>query len=295
MELLIQQCVNGISLGAVYAIFALGFGLLFSTTGVLNFAQGTFATWGAIPAYFLGSVLGIPIPIALVVGIVVSALIGLGIETLAFAPIRNRGGGFLGPLVASVGVWIALLGLAEIAIGQDARPMDGGGLESIRFHLGGVVVRALDIIAVVLCLLIAAGLHVLMTRTRFGLATRAVTRSERSARVAGVDPRRVLRIIVSLSAAITAVAGLLDGLITGSLTPQLGDGLLIIGFAVTVVGGVGDLRGTLLAGFAVGLIEVLSAQYLGVGYRDAVTFGLLLVFLVIRPRGIFGRSEGVRA
>lgn len=295
MALLIQQSINGISLGAVYAIFAIGFGLLFSTTGILNFAHGMFATWACITTYFLTAFLETPLPVAIVAGLMVAGLLGVLIEVIAFAPLRARGGGILGPLVASVALWISLLALAEMAIGQDARRIDGGALESSRIVIGGVVIRVLDIVAVVLCFTIAIGLHLILTRSRVGLAIRAVSWSDRSARVAGLNAKWVFGLIVGLSAIITGVAGMLDGLLTGALAPQLGDELLIIGFAVAVVGGVGDLRGSVLAGLAIGLIEVLSAQYLGAAYRDAITFGLLLVFLVVRPNGIFGKLEAVRA
>jgi branched-chain amino acid transport system permease protein len=295
MELFIQQCVNGIALGAVYAIFAIGFGLLFSITGVLNFAQGLFATWGCVVVYLLTETAGLPLSLAILVGLATAALLGLGLETVALAPLRDRGGGVLGPMVASVGIWIAFLALAEIVIGQDARPLRGGALESSRIVVGGVVVRLVDLLAVVLCFVTAVALHLVLTRTRLGLATRAVAWSERAARVAGVDAKWIFRLVVALSAVITAVAGLLDGFMTGSLTPQLGDELLIVGFAAAVVGGVGDLRGSVLAGLAFGLLEVLSAQYIGADFRDAVTYGLLLLFLVIRPHGIFGRLERVRA
>jgi branched-chain amino acid transport system permease protein len=295
VDLFIQQCINGLSLGAVYAIFAIGFGLLFSTTGVLNFAQGLFATWACIVAYFLVEFVALPLPLAIIAGLIVAGLMGLGFEVAALTPLRNRGGGVLGPMVASIAIWIALLALAEMAIGQDARPMHGGVLESTRFTVGAITIRLLDIIAIVLAFAIAIALQLVMTRTRLGLAIRAVSWSERSARVAGIDAKWIFRLIIILSAVITAVAGMLDGFMTGSLTPQLGDGLLIIGFAAAVVGGVGDLRGSLIAGFAFGLLEVLSAQYIGASYRDAIVFGLLLVFLVVRPNGIFGRVQGVRA
>lgn len=295
MDLFLQLCVNGLSMGAVYALFALGFGLLFATTSVLNFAHGMFATFACIVAYATMQATGVPFIVAAVGAIAVAAAMGLALDAVAFAPLRRRNAGLLGPLMTSVGVWIALLAVAEMAIGQDARPLSAGGFESTRFALGGVSVRWLDVVAVASCAVIAVLLHLLLRRSRVGLAIRAVGWNERSALVAGVSSRRIFALIAVLSAVIAAIAGLLDGLLTGAISPQLGDELLIVGFAVAIVGGVGDIRGSVIAGFAIGLIEVLSVQYLGAEFRNAATFGLLLIFLVLRPSGIFGRAEKVRA
>jgi branched-chain amino acid transport system permease protein len=295
VDLFIQQCVNGLSLGAVYALFAMGFGLFFSTTSVLNFAHGMFATFACIAAYATMSATSLPFVVAAAVALIVVAAMAVAVDAVAFAPMRRRNAGLLGPLMTSVGVWIALLAVAEMTIGQDARPLSAAGFESWRFTLGGVSIRWLDVVSVIVCVAVAVSLHVLLRRSRLGLAIRAVGWSERSALVAGVSSRTILALIAVLSAVIAAIAGLLDGLLTGSISPQLGDELLIVGFAVTVVGGVGDVRGSVIAGFAIGLIEVLSVQYLGAQFRNAVTFGLLLVFLVLRPSGIFGRVEKVRA
>jgi len=295
MELLLQQLINGLSLGSLYAIFAIGFGLVFANMGILNVAQGSVATWGMIPAYLLTYYAHLPFWLALIAGVVGAGIIGLIAEWLAFKPLRDRNAGMLGSIIVAVGIWIILLNLAELVLGPNPTAMPEGTFPSAPLDVLGFQIPPVFILNWLALAVVVVGLSVFLAKTRFGAAIRAVGFKPEAVSIVGVDPRVVFSVIAFMAAAIAGLAGVLTAVSTNNVSPITGEGLMLKGFAAVVIGGFGNIRGAVIAGIGIGVLEALTMQYLSSTFRDAITFGLLLLFLLVRPQGIFGELKVSRA
>lgn len=295
MQLFVEQLINGCALGSLYALFGLGFGIVFATLGILNAAHGCYASWAAIAALAAVERLHLPFVAALLAGIAAGGVLALLVDQIAFQPLRRRGSGMLGALITSIAFWIILDSLAGMATGQQSLSFPHGSYPEAMFHLDGIPLPAVQIITVCSMLAVTFGLHFLIRRTRFGAAMRAVGWNQTAAALGGVNPRHVVVITAFLAGATSGFAGVLGGVMTHNVSFTLGEGLLLKGFAAVVVGGYDDVRGTAIAGVGLGVLEVLTAQYLSSGLRDGITYALLLTFLLWRPRGLFGSLGFSRA
>lgn len=295
MDLLLQQLVNGLSLGSLYAIFAIGFGLIFANMNILNVAHGAFATWGVIAAYFLLINADVPFWVAVLAGVLGSGAIGLLAELFAFKPLRDRNAGMLGSIIVAVGIWIILLNLAEVVLGPNPKAMPEGTFPSQPIDVFGIVVPPIFLVNFAALVVVAVGLSLFLSKTRFGAAIRSVGFKPETASIVGVNTKLVLSVTAILAAGIAGLAGVLTSFSTNNVSFTVGEGLLLKGFAAVVIGGFGNIRGAVIAGVGIGLLEAMTLQYLSTTFRDAITFGLLLAFLVIRPQGIFGELKVSRA
>jgi len=295
MQLLLEQVVNGCAIGAIYGLFAIGFGLVFATLGILNAAHGTYATFAAIAAYYAATTLGAPFPLALLLGVVTGGALALLVDQIAFQPLRHRRAGMLGALITSIAFWLILDSLAGSATGQQSLSFPAGTYPDQMLHLGSLPLPAMQLLSILLLLLVTASVHWLIAHSRLGAAMRAVGWNEAAAQIAGVNPRLVILATASLAGATSGLAGVLGGIATNNVSASLGESMLLKGFAAVVVGGYSDVRGAAVAGVGLGVAEVLSAQYISTSMRDAITYALLLGFLVLRPRGLFGSAAFVRA
>ncbi|MGI5241978.1 branched-chain amino acid ABC transporter permease [Dactylosporangium sp. CA-139066] len=295
MQLLAQQLVNGIALGSVYALFAIGFSLILARMGILNVAHGTFATWGALSSYWLVAEQNVNFWVAAVVGILFAGVLGVLADTLAFAPLRTRNAGMFGPIIASIGIWIVLLTVAEGFAGPTTKAYPAHAVPATPIHVAGLIVLPAHLLSIAALAITVTVVHLLLNRSRFGAAVRAVSVDARSATIVGVNARRTLVAVAFMAAAIAGLAGVLAALSDNNVSYGVGEALLLKGFAAVVVGGYGDIRGAAAVGVAIGVLEVLSSQYISSGFRDAITFGVLLLVLVVRPQGIFGERQLIRA
>ncbi len=300
MLLFVEQLVNGCALGSLYALFAVGFGLVFATLGILNAAHGTYASWAAIAALAAVQHLGAPFPLAVADGVVAGGLLALLVDQIAFQPLRGRGGpakegGMLGALITSIAFWIMLDSLAGFATGQQSLNFPADSYPARMLHLGALPLPSMQLVTIAAMLLATAGIHALVRHSRFGAAMRAVGWNGAAAALGGVNPRVVIVVTAFLAGATSGLAGVLGGISTQNVSFTLGEGLMLKGFAAVVVGGYDDVRGAAIAGVALGILEVMSAQYLSTSLRDGITYALLLGFLLLRPRGLFGRAAFLRA
>lgn len=290
--LLFQQIINGIAVGSGYAIFAMGFGLIFANMNILSIAHGTFATWGAIVSLWAVTTLGLPLWVAAVVAVLVIGLLGVTMDQLGFQPLRNRGNaGFFGVLLSSVGFWIILLSLALIATKATIQAFPLGTFPRYFFRFGSFTIPIMQVITFAVALLLMFVLYHFVHRTRTGTAIRAVGFNPNSAALGGVSARQMIIGTSFVAGAICGLAGVLVGVSTNNVSFLLGESLVLKGFAAVVIGGFGDVRGAYLGGLIIGLSEILGAQYVSNSFRDAVAFGLLFLFLLYRPRGVLGTSE----
>ncbi len=293
--MLAQQLVNAISLGGVYALFALGFTLIFGVLNVVNLAHGAIFMLGAYTA--LQAVVQFKLPLALAMGaaVVVTGAAGWLLDRLIFAPLRARQAPHLAPMIATIGLGISLNSAIQGIFGAENLRFPVHGLAAESLQLGGVQVTWLEIQIILLAFVLMAVLLWWLKHTRMGCALRALAESRKAAALLGIDVEGLFRMTSVIAALLGGVAGVLIALYTNAVFPQMGQPMLHKGIAVVILGGMGDIRGALLGGFFLGCAEVFSVAYIGSTMRDAVAFGLLFAILLLRPEGLFGKAAQRRA
>jgi branched-chain amino acid transport system permease protein len=290
-----QQLVNAISLGGVYALFALGFTLIFGVLNVVNLAHGAMFMLGAYTALQAVLFFKLPLAVAVLAAIVVTAGAGWLLDRFIFAPLRARQAPHLAPMIATIGLAISLNSTIQGLFGAENLRFPVHGLAAEGLRLGDVQITWLELQIILLAFLLMAVLLWWLMRTRMGTALRALAESRKAAALLGIDVEGLFRLTSVIASLLGGVAGVLIALYTNAVFPQMGQPMLHKGIAVVILGGMGDIRGALLGGFFLGCAEVFSVAYVGSTMRDAVAFGLLFAILLLRPQGLFGKAAQRRA
>jgi branched-chain amino acid transport system permease protein len=287
-----QQLVNGVFLGSVYALFALGYTLIFGVLDILNLAHQAVFMLGAFIALTLVLALGVDVFLALLLAMLVCGLLGILLDRIAFAPLRRRPDTHFSALISSIAMGIIFESIALQVYGARVSRFPIGSFPEEAISLGVATVSVIQITILVVSVLLMLGLTYLIRRTRLGLAMRAVAENPRAARLMGVDVERVIAQSFFISSALGGAAGVLFGLAFNSISPDMGRSIELKGLAVIIVGGMGSIPGAVLGGFALGLIEVLSVAITGQSsMRDAIAFACLFLILLVRPTGILGTRQ----
>jgi branched-chain amino acid transport system permease protein len=296
MAVFLQQLANGISLGSVYALFALGFTLVFGVLEIINLAHAAILAVGALLAYTLFTRLGAGLAPALLGAFIGTGVLGVVIDYVAFRPLRIRQASRLASLITSIGVALILVNLAQILWGAEPLSYPPGAVPLRFFTMGGITVSLLQIITLATTVALLVGLRLLLTRTKIGMAIRAVAENPTTASLLGMPFDRVVMFTFFLSSALGGVAGVLIGmLLQGSVSPFMGNTYGLKGLAAIILGGMGDITGAVLGGLIMGIGEIMIVQYLNSSYRDGVAFGLLFLVLIIRPTGLLGQRRSREA
>jgi branched-chain amino acid transport system permease protein len=308
--LIFQQIVNGLAIGSVYAIFALGYTLVFSILGIINFAHGAVFTLGAYFTYMLlGSPVGfngllaqqklpfgLPFPLAIVGGGILAGGVSVLIERLAFRPLRVRGADPLLTLVSSLGVAVAMVNIIQYLVGAEAYSYPttailGGLPPSINLSMPNqpLVLRTVLIVIFVVAMIILALLTYLINYTRTGKALRAVAEDPTTSQLLGINTDRLIWITFFLSGLVGGVAGTLVGMSVGITGPYFGISFGLKGLAVIVLGGLGSIPGAVVGGLVIGMAEAIVPAS-AIALKDAVAFAMLFIVLILRPQGLLGRA-----
>lgn len=285
-----QQLLNALTLGSVYALFALGFTLVFGVLAVINLSHGAVFMVGSYAALAMVSHLNAPLWVAMLGAMAVSGTIGLLVDVLVLKPLRARNAPHLIPMIATIGVGIMLTSAAQGIFGAEVLRFPEDVMPAGEFMVGEVHVRALEIAIVVIAFLLMAVLFTILKRTQLGRALRAIAESPKAASLLGINVEGLFHITSFVAAALGGIAGVLIGLNFNAITPFMGQPMLHKGIAVIILGGMGDIRGALIGGLFLGFAEVISKAYLSSQMGDAVAFGLLFLILLVRPSGLFGRK-----
>ena len=298
---LLQQLFNGLSLGAIYALIAIGYTMVYGIIGMINFAHGEIYMIGAYVGLVTLSAIGVQsgfpvwlvITLMLIVAVLVTAVYGYVVEQLAYKPLRDSPR--LVPLISAIGMSIFLQNW--MALGQGARDMavpalipgamrfggEGGGFE-IFIPWARVLVIAVTVVLMVL-------LTLYIRHSRMGRASRACSQDMHMANLLGIDTNRVISFTFILGAMLAAVGGILIALAVGKLNPFIGFIAGIKAFTAAVLGGIGSIPGAMLGGVILGIAETLAAAYISSEYKDIVAFALLVLILMFRPTGLLGKPE----
>jgi branched-chain amino acid transport system permease protein len=300
MEYFLQQLINGVTLGAVYALIAIGYTMVYGIIGMINFAHGEIYMIGAFIAVISFAVLGVVgitwVPLALLIVLIVSMLLtglyGWTVERIAYRPLR---GSFrLAPLISAIGMSIFLQNYVQIAQGariKPLQPMVRGGIELMKGETFTVTLSYLQIIIIVVTVLLMAGFSWLIAATPLGRAQRACEQDRTMAALLGVNTDRTISLTFVLGAMLAAVAGLMTTLYYGVVDFYIGFLAGLKAFTAAVLGGIGSLPGAMLGGMLIGLIEAFWAAYFSSEYKDVAAFSILVIVLIFRPTGLLGRPE----
>ncbi|MCR4818953.1 MAG: branched-chain amino acid ABC transporter permease [Fretibacterium sp.] len=288
MSTLIQQIINGLSLGSVYALIAVGYSLVYSILLFSNFAHGGFLVVGGYACYFLLTQWGYNTAVSMAGALAASGLVAVLTERLAYKPIRERTPITLYLLIASMGVNIVIENIFVVTVGGRIRALPQSTFPTGVFELGGgVTVSASDILSLVVAAVFLVLLQFFLTRTRWGLAIRAAACDLRTAGLMGVNVTFLIALVFFVAGLLAAVGGIFLS-VRYSLYPQLGS-ITTKAFIAAVIGGLGSLPGAVLGSLILGLAEMLTAGFISSQMRDLVVYSLLVLILLVRPAGFFGR------
>ncbi len=285
-----QQIVNGLFLGSIYALFALGYTLVFGVLDILNLAhQAVFMLCAYVALLLVGS-LHLHMFAAFPLAVLAGGLLGIVVDRVAFRPLRGRSDSNISGLISSIALATILEALGLQLFGPDVERFPLGTVPDRSVQIGGAIVSELQVVIIAIALLVMGALTFLLQRTRLGRRIRAVAESPLAARILGVNVNRIIAAAFFLSSALGAAAGVLFGLAFNNVGPDMGRAVELKGLAVIILGGMGSMPGAAVAGFALGLLEVFTVAKLGSSYRDAIAFGVLFLVLVLRPHGLFGKA-----
>lgn len=286
----LEQLVNGITLGGIYAIVALGYTLVFGVLDIINMAHGEIFMFGAFVGMLMITRLGAPLPAAFLGAAAVTAAMGYLLEALALRPLRRaRGASPLAPLISTIGVSIFLENAAHRLFGA-GNQLFPSSLAELHFEFGGVTIYAVQVVILVISVVLMAVLSLWLGRTKAGRALRATAENEETAALLGVDTRRMVTATVMIASAMGGVAGVLVGMSFNYINNQMGLPMGLKGLAIIIFGGMGSVNGAMAGGMILGLAETLVVAYGDSGYRDAIAFATIIIVLLVRPRGLLGAS-----
>ncbi len=287
-----QQIVNGLFLGSIYALFALGYTLVFGVLDILNLAHAAVFMLACFVALALVGHAHLHILAALPLAVLAAGILGRVLERVAVRPLRGRANANLSGLISSLAVASVFEAIALEVWGPNVERFPFGTVPAgTPVPFLGAEISRLQLTTVGVAVLFFVALTWLVTRTRLGREIRAVAESPRAARVVGVDVDRVIAASFFISSALGGAAGVLYGLAYNAIAPDMGRSVELKGLAVIILGGMGSMPGAVIAGFALGLSEVFVVAHLGASYRDVVSFAGLFLILVLRPRGLLGAAS----
>jgi branched-chain amino acid transport system permease protein len=309
LDIFAQQIINGLILGSIYALVALGYTMVYGILQLINFAHGEVAMLGAMVCLSVINVLvasgaGIPalavVGIGLIVAILACMVLGYALERIAYRPLRAAPR--LTALITAIGMSIVLQNAAMLVWGKQYVTFPAI-VPLVRFELGGAVISSIQIVILVLSIVLMVGLLALVHRTRLGSAMRATAQSAETASLMGINPNTVISITFVIGAALAAVAGVMVSAYYGIAHYHMGFLLGLKAFTAAVLGGIGNIAGAMVGGLLLGVIESLAAGYigditfgfLGSHYQDVFAFFVLILVLTLRPSGLLGERIAERA
>ncbi|MFH1827997.1 MAG: branched-chain amino acid ABC transporter permease [Nanoarchaeota archaeon] len=287
----IQLFINALIAGAIYALVSSGFSLIYSTCKFIHFAHGAVIAFSAYFLYFLFSMLGLDFGFAVIFSIIFAAILGYLMNLVIYKQLRKKKTSSVILLIASFALLIFFESLIIILFGANVKTI--GYLKAAKgIQILGASITPLQVFTIVVSILLLILLYLFMKKTKIGKAMRAVADNKDVAETVGISSEKIYSFSFIIGSAIAGIAGVLISL-EQSLEPLMGTNLMIKGFTASVIGGIGSVPGAILGSFILGIAENFGIWFLPSGYKDAITFGLLFLFLLFRPQGILGIKRGI--
>ena len=287
----IEQLINGLRTGSIYALIAIGYTMVYGIAKMINFAHGDIIMVGAYALYFSISVLGLPVPVALVITVIVCAVLGVVIEKVAYKPLRSAPP--LAVLITAIGMSFFLQSASLLIFGSTPIPFQSV-IPNVNISVGPVVISSITVVTLIVTAIAMILLTLFVNKTKMGSAMRAVSEDKGAAELMGINVNSTISLTFAIGSALDAVAGVLYICQYQSMKPTLGALPGIKAFVAAVLGGIGSIPGAMLGGILLGLIESVSKAYISTELADAIVFGVLIVVLLFRPSGLLGKKKIVK-
>ena len=280
-----QLLVNGIIAGAIYALMAASFSLIYNILKFMDLSPGALFVVSAFSAYVFNVVLGLNLFVSFVLGLIVTAIFAIAIDRIVYKPLRKNNASNFILLLASFGVFLFVTGIILLIFGAEVRTF---GLPITKgYEIFGAAITGIQVILIAASLVLFLLLHIFMRTTRLGKAMRALADDKQVAATLGINVERTITITFIISAVLVGIAGILVAL-EQNLEHAMGFSVVLKGLTASIVGGIGNVPAALAGGFLIGIIENFGIWFLPSGYKDAIAFMILILFLLFRPRGLFG-------
>lgn len=282
---ILQQTINGLAIGGVYVLIALGLTTVFGILGIAHFAHGSISMFGGYLTFFLVTAQGLPVLAAIPLALLAGILLGLLVEILAYRPVRNAN--HINAFIVALGLTMMVEGLNLQLFGHE-QVVIPTGLSRV-FRLGGITVPELRLYVILAAILLVVAMMIFVERTKTGQAIRAVAENRDAAILMGVNVRTIPLIVFGMSTALGVAAGIMVGALF-AIAPGIGEGLVVKGFAVLILGGLGSFPGAILGGTVLGITESIAAGFISSAYKDVIAFVVMILVLLFRPQGLLGRA-----
>jgi branched-chain amino acid transport system permease protein len=287
----LQMLTAGLAMGSIYALVALGFVLIFRAVNVVNFAQGEFVMLPAFVAVWTAELFNVPFPLIYIIAIIFMGIFGIVFQRIAYYPLRNRT--FLPVIISTIGVSIFLQNMAQVLFGAEPKLMARPTSINV-LNVWGVYVDPQYLIIIICTFLLLIFQYILFDKTKLGKMMQATAQDKEMARLLGIRVSRMIAISFIYSSILGAIAGILIGPIY-YVSKDMGGMLGLKAFCSTIVGGFGSIHGAIIGGLFLGLIEVFASYYISSAFRDAFSFVILILVLLVRPQGFFGEKISEKA
>lgn len=282
-----QQLINGLSLGSIYALLALGYTMVYGIIRLINFAHGEIYMLGAFVGYYVTNNLKLGLIPTLLVSMAICAVLGVAIEFLAYRPLRKSTR--IAALITAIGVSFLIQSLMIYFIGADTRPFPQI-IDNTNYNLGLFTISKIQLIILATSLVLMMLLQVIVKHTKMGKAMRAVSVDADAAQLMGINVNHTISFTFAIGSSLAAAGGVLIGLYYNSIDPMMGVAPGLKAFIAAVFGGIGIIPGAALGGFAIGIIETFVSALGFTAYRDAVVYGILIIVLLVKPAGLLGKN-----
>ncbi|PMB84948.1 branched-chain amino acid ABC transporter permease [Dolosicoccus paucivorans] len=287
MQLFMQQMINGIALGSIYALIALGYTMVYGTIKLINFAHGEVYMLGAFIGFYLVQTFDINIYLAMLIAMACCAIIGVIIERVAYKPLRKSTR--VAALITAIGVSYFIQNLMAYKLGPEVRAFPAA-MKTQVYRVGGIVINSKQLFVFITTIILMIVLTLIVNKTKMGKAMRAVAVDAEAAQLMGIDVNRIISFTFALGSGLAGIAGVLVGVYYNSISPFMGVTSGLKAFVAAVVGGIGSIPGAMVGGYLIGLLETL-VTYLGWStYKDAAVYVLLIIILLVLPAGLFGKN-----
>lgn len=284
MTEILQQALNGLAIGAVYTLIALGLTVVFGILGIAHFAHGSVAMFGGYLTFVFTERLGLPFFAAMGLAMVAGAVMGLLIERLAYRPVRDAP--HINAFIIALGLTMMIEGMNLLLFGADQvviqTPYRGV------FNVAGIAIAQLRVLVILTACVLIGIIALLISRTKTGKSIRAVAQNRQAAVLMGVNVSMVSLVVFGISSALGVSAGALIGALL-AIAPGVGEGLAVKGFAVLILGGLGSIPGAIVGGLILGVSEAMAAGFISSAYKDVIAFLVMIIVLLFRPEGLLGK------
>ena len=290
MEFL-QQVINGLALGSVYALLALGYTMVYGIIQLINFAHGEIYMIGAFAGFYSASTLKLPLLPTLLVAMTVSALAGIIIEKIAYKPLRNSPR--IALLITAIGISLFLQNAMRLLVGSNPKPFPDL-INAGSINIGAIQIDVKTILMFGVSAFLVVLLQFIVYKTKVGKAMRASSQDMEAASLMGINVDNTISLTFAIGSALAGIAGVLVAISYPSITPYMGAMPGLKAFVAAVLGGIGSIPGALVGGIAIGLLETFSKAYISTNFSDAIVFAILIVILLIKPSGLLGKKTNVK-